>query len=109
MEIADLASPQSRKVASLLAIGRQSGDTVVGLSAVRRAGPLAHVFVDRGIAPGTLAEMARLAQRGVKVWRVESLAEVTRPFGRVDLLVVGVRRGSLARGVARRLAEGAGS
>lgn len=104
MEVPELPLEQARRLASLVAIGRRSGDTVTGLSAVRRAGPLAYVFADASLAVGTLAELSRLAARGVQVWRVASLAELTRGFGREDLLVIGVRRGSLAEGVARRLA-----
>jgi len=104
MEVPELSPEQVRRLASLVAIGRRSGDTVTGLSAVRRAGALAYVFADASLAAGTLAEMGRLASRGAQVWRVACLADMTREFGREDLLVIGVRRGSLADGVARRLA-----
>jgi len=93
------------KLSSLVAIGRKSGDTVVGLSAVRRSRGLAYVFVDAGIASGTLRELGRLEQRGTRVFRVGDLEALTRAFGREDVRVVGIRRGHLARGIAQRLGE----
>ncbi len=92
-------------MASLLAVGCSSGDTVVGLSKVRRAEKLAYVFADAGLAERTLRELEGLQKRGARVFAVEDFAALTRAFGREDASVVGVRSGHLAKGVDKRLRE----
>ena len=91
-------------LSSLLAIGCRSGDTVVGLSAIRRCEHLAYVFVDSRLAQRTLREMAAWEQRGACVFLVDEYVRLTEAFGRQDARVVGVHTGSLADGIAGRLA-----
>ena len=95
----DVASSQ----ASLVGIGCQSGDTVMGLSAVRRTRELAFVFADAEVAEGTMAELARLQRTGTRVYRVSPLSEMTQTAGREDVSVLGVKRGSLADGMGEKL------
>ena len=99
----ELDAESAARLASLVAIGRQSGDTVVGLSGVRRTKGLAYVFADAGLAAGTWRELERLRRQGVRLFRLESLQVLTRSFGREDALVVGVKRGNLAQGIGGRL------
>lgn len=93
------------RIAPLLGIGGQSGDTVCGLSAVRRTQALAYVFVAAGVAAGTVRQLRR---QGAQVLLVEEMEELTRALGRADVSVVGVKRGPLAAGIARRLAVSGG-
>ena len=102
-QIPELDSQLAAQLASLVAIGCKSGDTVVGLSAVRRTRGLAYVLVDAGLAEGTVRELARLQKWGTRLFRVASLSDVTRAFGREEVRVIGVKRGSLAQGIAGRL------
>jgi hypothetical protein len=90
-------------LASLVAIGRQSGDTVVGLSAVRRTEGLAWVFADERLAERTLRELAGREREGARLVAVGNMEVLTRKFGRQGARVVGVKQGSLARGIAGRL------
>ena len=72
---------------------------------MRRTRELAYVFIDGGIAANTLRELERLRRSGTEVYRVASLKRLTRPLGREDALVVGIKRGGLAQGIAGRLAD----
>jgi len=101
-----LDEARARSLSPLLGIGCRSGDTIVGLSSVRRAAKLAFVFASGGLAPRTLRELAGLAGGGTRVYQVAEIAVLTRSFGREDAQVVGVVPGDLARGVNQRL-EGA--
>lgn len=90
-------------LSSLLGIGCRFGDTVIGLSSVRRTEKLAFVFVSGDLAARTLRELAGLAAQGVRVFQVQKFAALTKSFGREDAQVVGVVRGDLAQGLAKRL------
>ena len=103
LELPALDSAQAQALSPLLGIGCRSGDTIVGLSSVRRSGKLAFVFASGDLAPRTLHELAGLAARGTRVFRVEDFDALTKSFGRADAQVVGVVRGDLARGLAKRL------
>jgi len=96
-------------VAPLIGIGCKSGDTVTGLSGVRRTRGLALVFVDAGLSPGTVAELRRLERHGTRVLQVASIREFTARLGREDLSVVGIKRGNLADGIEQKLAVAAGA
>ena len=96
------------RAAPLAGIGRKSGDLIVGLSAVRRTQHLALVIVEEGISRHTLSELARLAQRGTRVFQTPNLSPLTQAFGRTDLRVVAVKRGNLARGLMARLMQAPG-
>ena len=103
-EAAQLSPDKVAAVAPLVGIGCKSGDTVTGLSGVRRTRNLALVFVDAGLSPGTVAELRRLERDGTRVLEVASMGELTAPMGRDDLSVVAIKRGSLARGIEQKLA-----
>ena len=105
METSELSAETAGALASLVVIGEKSGDKVVGLSGVRRTRELAYVFIDGGIAANTLRELERLRRSGTEVYRVASLEPMTRALGREDALVVGIKRGGLAQGIAGRLAD----
>lgn len=108
-ELLLLDAPAAKAIAPLVGIGGKSGDTVVGLSALRRSRPLAYVFAAPGLSAGTLRELAGWRREGTLVCRVESWADLAGPTGREDALVIGIRPGNLAEGVGRRLAaSGAG-
>ena len=79
---------QTQALSPLLGIGCRSGDTVIGLSSVRRAGKLAFVFASGDLAVRTLRELAELAARGVRVYLVEDFSALTKSFGRADAQVV---------------------
>ena len=100
----ELDGEAAASLASLVGIGCQSGDTVMGLSAVRRARELAFVFADSAMAEGTLAELSRLRSSGTRVYRVTPLRQMTAAAGREDVLVLGIKPGSLADGISGRLA-----
>jgi hypothetical protein len=102
-DLPQLDAARAQALASLLGIGCRSGDTIVGLSKVRRAGKLAYVFASGDLAQRTLRELARLQAQGTRVFQVEHIQALTRTFGREDAQVVGVKRGDLARGLAKRL------
>ncbi len=105
--IEELSSTAAASLASLVGIGCQSGDVAMGLSAVRRAGNgLAFIFADAGIAPGTMAEVSRLHQRGTRVFRVSPLSQMTVSAGRSDVSIMGVKSGSLADGIRAKLESG---
>ena len=97
----EVATAQS--LTSLVGIGCQSGDVVMGLSAVRRVGSLALIFADASLAEGTLKELSRLAHHGTRVFRVSPLSTMTAVAGRQDVMVMGVKEGSLAEGMAKKL------
>ncbi|MEC8646242.1 MAG: hypothetical protein VXY00_04625 [Candidatus Latescibacterota bacterium] len=99
-----LDAHRAAALSSLLAIGCRSGDTVVGLSKLRRCERLAYVFVDSSLAERTLREMAAWEERGARVFLVDEHVHLTEAFGRQDARVVGVHAGSLADGIAGRLA-----
>lgn len=105
-DLPQLDDVRARALASLLGIGCRSGDTVVGLSAVRRAGKLAYVFLSGDLAQRTLRELAGLQMQGTRVFQVVPIQALTRAFGREDAQVVGVKCGDLARGLEKRLAGG---
>jgi len=96
-------------VAPLIGIGCKSGDTVAGLSGVRRTRGLALVFVDAGLSPGTVAELRQLERHGTRVLEVAFLRDLTTRMGREDLSVVGIKRGSLADGIEQKLVQAAGA
>lgn len=100
-----LGAEQVRAIAPLVGIGGKSGDTVVGLSALRRSRPLALVFAAPGLAQGTLAELTGWGREGAAVFRVEEWEELAGRLGRPDALVLGIRPGPLAEGICRRLGE----
>ena len=106
MEVRRLTAEAVARLASLAAIGRKSGATVVGLSAVRRTRDLALVLVDEAVSANTMQELASLQHRGIRVFSAASLLPLTRAFGREGVLVVGVRQGALAQGLSQRLAAG---
>ncbi len=89
-------------VAPLIGIGCQSGDTVMGLSAVRRVAAFAFVFVATDLAAGTLRELER-RHSGSQLFRVADMSKLTTVAGRTDVSVLGVKPGSLADGIAARL------
>ncbi len=93
----------SARLAPLVAIGCSSGDTVIGLSAVRRTRKLAFVLLDDQLAEGTRRELTALSRFGTQLLHLPSLVAVTRLFGREEVKVVGVKRGALARGIAAKL------
>ena len=104
----ELAAQQATAIAPLLGIGCRSGDTVVGLSGVRRVESLAYIFADKNLAQRTLSFIAKNldgALKGVRVFGVEDFALLTRVFGREDARVVGVKAGSLAAGIEQRLTK----
>ena len=76
----------------------------MGLSAIRRTPSLAFVFAASYIATGTWEELIRLHHTGTHVFRVTDLALITAMAGRTDLSVIAVKTGSLADGIARKLA-----
>ena len=98
-----LSPDQARQLASLVSIGGQSGDTVLGLSAVRRTRHLAFVFAGTEVADNTWQELVGRRGGGAQVLRVADMAALTRGLGRADVSVVAVKAGSLADGIAARL------
>lgn len=108
-ELILLDAAQARVIAPLVGIGGKSGDTVVGLSALRRSRPLAWVFVSPDLGPATLRELAAWRREGTAVCQVQDWRELAGRCGRPDASVIGVRPGALAEGVQRRLRDsGAG-
>lgn len=107
-EVPDLSSVDAAGIASLTAIGTQSGMTVVGLSAVRRCFDLAYIFVDADLSLGTVTELNLRASRSrspCRLFRVGDLTPITSRFGRLDVHVIGIRHGDLARGIAAKLPQ----
>ncbi len=102
-EMTELDGEAASALAPLVGIGCQSGDTVMGLSAVRRARRLAFVFADSALAEGTLGELGRLRASGTRVYRVTPLRLMTAVAGREDVLVLGITPGSLADGIASKV------
>ena len=102
-EVEELGAAIAASLASLVGIGCQSRDTVLGLSAVRRTKELAFVFFDSSLAEGTQSELARLSRFGTRVYRVSPLSQVTNKAGRDDVSVVGVKKGSLADGIGDKI------
>ena len=90
-------------ISGLIGIGCQSGDTVMGLSGVRRVRKLAYLFASPDLAAGTWKELGRRRRSGTQLFRVADLARLTAASGRVGLSVVGVKPGGLAAGIAERL------
>jgi L-alanine-DL-glutamate epimerase-like enolase superfamily enzyme len=101
--VEELSSSAAAGLASLVGIGCQSGDVVMGLSALRRVNGLAFVFADTDIAPGTMAEVSRQQKSGTRVFRVSPLSQMTASAGRTDVSIMGVKSGSLADGIRARL------
>lgn len=102
-ELPQLGRAAARAIAPLVGIGGKSGDTVVGLSALRRSRPVAYVFAAPGLSAGTLRELAGWRGEGTRVYRVETWSDLAGPTGREDALVIGVKPGTLAEGLERRL------
>ena len=102
-QIPILDAQVAARLAPLVAIGRQSGATVVGLSGVRREKKLAYILADFKLAAGTLRELEGRQRQGTLLFRVESIQILGRAFGREDILVLGIKSGNLARGIAGRL------
>ncbi|MCC7262890.1 MAG: hypothetical protein IT369_10245 [Candidatus Latescibacteria bacterium] len=102
-ELPRLDGARGRAIAPLVGIGGKSGDTVIGLSALRRNRPLALVFASPGLAEGTLAELAGWRREGALLFVVEEWEVVAGRVGRPDALVLGIRPGPLAEGIQRRL------
>ena len=98
-----LDGPAAEAISSLIGIGCQSGDTVMGLSAVRRVSKLAYLFASPDLAAGTWKELWRRRRAGTRLFQVADLSRLTAASGRVDLSVVGVKPGGLAAGIAARL------
>ena len=101
--VVDLSEEIAQSLASLVGIGCQSGDVVMGLSAVRRVGSLAIVFADASLAEGTLSELSRLTRHGTRVFRVSPLSLMTTVAGRGEVSVMGVKEGSMAAGMNKKL------
>ncbi|MGY8824675.1 MAG: hypothetical protein ACKVJG_12195 [Candidatus Latescibacterota bacterium] len=101
-----LEEQQAVAIAPLLGIGCSSGDTVVGLSSLRRTEKLAYIFADAALAERTLRELEEWQKKGACVFGLEEFTLLTRAFGREDARVVGVKRGSLAKGIKKRLNKG---
>ena len=99
----ELAAQQATAIAPLLGIGCRSGDTVVGLSGVRRVENLAYIFADKNLAERTLRELQEQKNKGVRAFGVADFSLLTRVCGRDDARVVGVKAGSLAAGIEKRL------
>jgi hypothetical protein len=102
-ELPLLDQAAAKAIAPLVGIGGKSGDTVVGLSALRRSRPVAYVFVAPSLGAATLREIAGWRRDGTRVYQVEAWAELAGVLGRADALVLGVKPGSLAQGLERRL------
>ena len=102
-EIRRLDADAAVRLAPLVAIGCRSGATVVGLSAVRRTKKLAYVLLDDEAAPGTQRELAQLGRWGTQLLHLPSVAVVAQSFGRADVKIIGIKRGTLAQGIAAKL------
>ena len=89
-------------IAPLIGIGCQSGDIVMGLSAVRRARTFTFLFLATDLAAGTLRQLAQ-RHSGSQFFRVGDMSKLTEAAGRSDVSVVGVKPGSLADGIAAKL------
>lgn len=98
-----LSRAQASTIASLVAMGAQSGATVMGLSGVRRSRDLELVFVDVSISANSQQELARLSVHGVRVFLVDGLDSITTRMGRDDVHVLGVKEGDLAAGIVAKL------
>lgn len=98
-----LGEAAAAAISSLIGIGCQSGDTVMGLSAVRRVRRLAYLFVSPDLAAGTWRELGRRRPAGTRLYRMADLSRLTAATGRGDLSVVGVKPGGLAEGITARL------
>ena len=107
LELLSLAA--ATRIAPLVGIGGKSGDTVIGLTAVRRCGPLAYLFTAPRLSEGTLRELSARWREGTRIFRVEAWEALAGALGRGDTSVIGIKTGALAQGVERRLSEsGAG-
>lgn len=100
-----LEPTQAQRLAPLVSIGGKSGDTVVGLSAVRRTRDLAFIFAARDVAANTWRELLQRESRGARVLCLDDMTALTRGLGRTDASIVAIKAGPLAQGVAARLAE----
>ena len=100
-----LSEAQVTAIAPLIGIGGKSGDTVAGLSAVRRQRRLAFVFVGAGVSANTVGELRRRERQGTRLLQVADMDRLTGPLGRIDVTVLGVREGSLAAGIEKKLAS----
>ena len=89
-------------IAPLIGIGCQSGDIIMGLSAVRRVVAFSFLFLAADLAEGTLRELAR-RHSGSRFFRVGDMSKLTAVAGRSDVSVVGVKPGPLADGIAAKL------
>ena len=100
-----LQPAQAEHLAPLVSIGGKSGDTVVGLSAVRRTRDLAFIFAAGSVADNTWRELLQRESRGARLLRVDDMAVLTRGLGRTDASIIAIKAGPLAQGVASRLAD----
>ena len=104
----ELGSHILARASSLIGPGARSGAVVVGLSAVRRTGDLALVFLAASVSANTQKELSRLERDGVRVVRCSSLEPLTAVLGRQDASVLAVREGPMATGILARLAVDGG-
>ena len=108
-ELAILSPQEASRIASLVGIGGKSGDTVIGLTAVRRCGPLAYLFTAPRLSEGTLRELSARRREGTVLYRVEAWEALAGVIGRSDTSVLGIKTGPLAQGIGCRLQDsGAG-
>lgn len=103
--IQDLDSDAARRASRLIGVGASSGAVVLGLSAVRRTGKLALLFVDASVSANTQRELSRLERQGAQLFRCADILDLLQPLGRDDVSVVGVKSGPLAQGVLTALAS----
>ncbi len=101
--IKDLNIRKAEAIASLVAIGRRSGDTVVGLSTLRRTKNLTMILADESLALRTFNELEVLTKDGSGVFRLTDILSLTSRFGREDIRVIGIVKGSLANGILKKL------
>ena len=104
-----LTSEIVARLAPLVSIGGKSGDTVVGLSAVRRVRQLAYIFVGANVAENTWTELVRRRSKATRVLRVPNAADLTAGLGRHDASIIAIKTGPLAKGIAGRLTESTSS
>ena len=98
-----LSVSQTADIVSLLAIGCRSGDVVLGLSSVRRVAHLACIFVSRTLSAGTVRQLLLLAHQGTVIYELEDIELIRVRVGRPDIMVLGIKSGSLAAGVTKKL------
>ena len=108
-ELPALSLEEATRIAPLVGIGGKSGDTVIGLTALRRCGPLAYIFTAPRLSAGTLRELSARRREGTVFYQVEDWESLAGVLGRSDTSVLGIKAGSLAEGIGRLLqSSGAG-